>query len=33
MVGSTMPVAEDICLTATFDILRAIIKGAGRAAS
>lgn len=29
MVGSTMPVSEDVCLTATIDILRAIIKGGG----
>ena len=29
MVGSTMPVSEDVCLTATIDILRAIMKGTG----
>jgi putative transcriptional regulator len=29
MVGSTMPVSEDICLTATIDILRAIMAGCG----
>jgi putative transcriptional regulator len=29
MVGSTMPVSEDICLTATVDILRAILAGRG----
>jgi putative transcriptional regulator len=29
MVGSTMPVSEDVCLTATIDILRAIMKGNG----
>jgi putative transcriptional regulator len=29
MVGSTMPVSEDVCLTATVDILRAIMKGNG----
>ena len=29
MVGSTMPVSEDICLTATIDILRAIMAGRG----
>lgn len=29
MVDSTMPVAEDVCLTATVDILRAIYGGRG----
>lgn len=29
MVGSSMPVSEDVCLTATVDILRAIVRGAG----
>jgi putative transcriptional regulator len=29
MVDSTMPVTEDICLTATVDILRAIYGGSG----
>ncbi len=29
MVGSTMPVSEDVCLTATVDILRAILAGRG----
>lgn len=29
MVGSTMPVSEDICLTATVDILRAMMAGKG----
>lgn len=29
MVNSTMPVTEDICLTATVDILRAIYGGSG----
>jgi len=29
MVESTMPVSEDVCLTATVDILRAISTGAG----
>ena len=29
MVGSSMPVSEDICLTATVDILRAIMGGNG----
>ena len=27
--NSTLPIADDICLTATIDILRAIAKGAG----
>ncbi|PWL19088.1 YqgE/AlgH family protein [Falsochrobactrum shanghaiense] len=31
MVDSTMPVAEDVCLTATVDILRAIYGGRGPA--
>lgn len=31
MVDSTMPVAEDVCLTATVDILRAIYGGNGPA--
>ncbi|MFC0245167.1 YqgE/AlgH family protein [Falsochrobactrum ovis] len=31
MVDSTMPVAEDVCLTATIDILRAIYGGHGPA--
>ncbi len=29
MVDSTMPVAEEVCLTATVDILRAIYGGRG----
>jgi putative transcriptional regulator len=29
MVGSTLPVSEEICLTATVDILRAILAGRG----